>query len=371
MIRSLTRREVLKAAAVVGAAAALAGARPAAAGEAPEAAGRRQVAFVGTAHVHTPGFVNTVKQRKDLKTKYVWDHDAARAKKNAELLGAKVAADRRQIWSDPDVAAVVICSETNRHEELVLEAAAAGKPLYVEKPLGMGARDAGAMAAAVEKAGVLFQTGYASRGDPVNLFLREHIQKGTFGTITRVRKSVCHSGSLGGWFDTDWRWMADLKQAGVGGYGDLGTHGLDILLWFFGDPARVTAAIHAVTHRYADCDEFGEGILEFKNGTVATLAAGWLDLADPMPVLVSGTEGCAYQVNGKLYFQCKKVEGADGKEPWTKLPPRLPHALEMFLDAVGGKRDQPLVTVREAAARSAVMEALYQASAGRTWVEMK
>ena len=371
MVRNLTRRDVLKAAAVVGAGAALAGTRPAAAGEASEAAGLWQVAFVGTAHVHTPGFVNTVKQRKDLRAKYVWDHDAARAKKNADQLGAKVAADRKEIWSDPEVAAVVICSETNRHEELVLQAAAAKKHLYVEKPLGMGARDAGAMAAAIEKAGVLFQTGYAMRGESVNLFLREHIQKGTFGTITRVRKSVCHSGSLGGWFDTDWRWMADPKQAGVGGYGDLGTHGLDLLLWLFGDLARVTASIHPVTHRYGDCDEFGEGILEFRSGVVATLAAGWLDLADPLSILVSGTEGCAYQVSGKLYFQSKKVEGADGKEPWTKLPPRLPHALELFLDAVGGKTGLPLVTAREAAARSAVMEALYQASAGHQWVEMK
>ena len=72
-----------------------------------------------------------------------------------------------------------------------------------------------------------------------------------------------------------------------------------------------------MTHRYGDCDEFGEGILEFKSGAVATLGAGWLDLADPMPLLVSGTEGCLYETTGKLFFQCKKVQGADGKQPWT------------------------------------------------------
>jgi predicted dehydrogenase len=232
----------------------------------------------------------------------------------------------------------------------------------------MGAADGHAMAGAIEKAGVIFTTGYAMRCDPVNLFIREQVQKGNFGTVTRVRRSVCHSGSLGGWFDTDWRWMADPKQAGVGGFGDLGTHGLDILMWTFGEPARVTASIRAVTKRYGDCDEFGEGILEFKSGPVATLAAGWLDLADPLSMLVSGTEGCAYVVNGKLHFQSKKVQGADGKEPWTQLPPGLPHQFELFLDAAGGKKDLPLVGAREAAACCAVMEALYQASAKHTWV---
>ena len=242
--------------------------------------------------------------------------------------------------------------------------------MYVEKPLGMGSKDALAMAEAIEKAGVIFTTGYFMRGDPTNLFARDELAKGDLGTVTRIRKSVCHNGSLGGWFDTEWRWMADPKQAGVGGFGDLGTHGLDILMWLFGDVARVTASIHDVTHRYAGCDEFGEGILEFKSGAVATLAAGWLDLADPMPLLVSGTEGCLYETKGKLYFQCKKVQGADGKEPWTALPPRAPHAFDQFLDAVSGKKDVSLVSPREAAARSTVMEAMYRAAAGHTRVDI-
>ena len=137
-----------------------------------------------------------------------------------------------------------------------------------------------------------------------------------------------------------------------------------------GDVARVTASIHDVTHRYAGCDEFGEGILEFKSGAVATLAAGWLDWADPMPLLVSGTEGCLYEAKGKLYFQCKKVQGADGKEPWTAVPPRGPHAFDQFLDAATGKKDVALITPREATARSTVMEAMYKAAAEHTWVEI-
>ena len=46
---------------------------------------------------------------------------------------------------------VLICAETNRHEELVLAAATAKKHMFVEKPLGIGAEDANRMAAAIEE----------------------------------------------------------------------------------------------------------------------------------------------------------------------------------------------------------------------------
>ena len=101
------------------------------------------------------------------------------------------------------------------------------------------------MAEAIEKANLLFTTGYFMRADAKHIFLKQQVAEGNFGKITRARGSNCHSGSLGGWFDTEWRWMADVKQAGVGGFGDLGTHGLDILMWWMGDSPveKTTAAI--------------------------------------------------------------------------------------------------------------------------------
>ncbi|MGD0092249.1 MAG: Gfo/Idh/MocA family oxidoreductase [Planctomycetota bacterium] len=327
-----------------------------------------QVALVGGAHVHTPGFIKTLKARAgQVQTKCVWDHDAARAKKCAGELGVPVVEDLAAIWNDPQITAVVICSETNRHEELVVAAAKAKKLIFAEKPLGMGAKDGYAMLQAIASAGVLFQTGYSMRSDPKNLFIKEQITKGNFGTITRVRASVCHSAALGGWFDNNCRWMAEPKQSGVGGYGDLGTHGLDLLLWFMGDVSKATGSISLGTKRYPDCDEYGEGLLVFASGAMGTLAAGWDDVDNPVSLEICGTEGHAVVVNGELYFHSKKVPDSDIKKPWKQFPPGLPSALELFLDAVAGKTDLPLVTAREAAYRSAVMEAVYQGAREQKW----
>lgn len=364
------------------------------------------VAFLGCAHIHTPGFVNKIKNRSGITVKSVWDPQPARAQKRAADLNAQVVEDYRKILRDKQIAAVIICSETDRHQELVRAAARAKKPMFVEKPLGMGAKDGWKMADALEKAGVLFQTGYFSRSNPVYRFLRDEVQNGAFGKITRIRGSNCHSGALGGWFDSkphdpaaDWRWMAEPTVAGVGAFGDLGTHLLDIMLWMMGPVTTATASIGNGTARYAGCDETGEGLLNFENGAIGTLAAGWDDVSNPVTLLISGTEAHATVIEGKLYYHRKKV--ADefeknvkeldaaandparsetdraqlqqtlaqkkaeldiqrGRAPWTDLPPALPHAFDLFLDAVAGQPDQPLVTPREAAYRSAVMEAMYE-----------
>lgn len=330
------------------------------------------VALVGAAHIHTPAFVRLLaRERQDVKVKYVWDHQAARAERRSrELPGSTVVSDLNRIWSDPEVVAVVICSETDRHHDLVMAAAAAKKHMFVEKPLGITARESRAMARAIQEANLLFTTGYFMRANPVHLFLKQQVDKGVFGRITRVRGSNCHSGSLGGWFDTEWRWMADPKVAGVGAFGDLGTHSLDLLMWLLGDVASVAAQVKVVTGRYGSCDETGEALLQFKNGVLGTLAAGWVDVADPVTLQISGTEGHAVVINGQLFFTCKKVEGADGRKPWTDLPPAQPAPLHQFLNAVAGQKDMPLVTPAEAAERVAVMEAAYQAARTQSWVSV-
>ena len=333
------------------------------------------LALAGVAHIHTPAFVKLLKGRADVKVKSVWDHEAARARKRADDLGCKVVGDVGEIWSDPEIGGVVICSETNRHCELVLSAARAKKHMFVEKPLGMTAGDSRKMADAIERAGLLFTTGYFMRTNPVPLFLKEQIGAGAFGRITRVRGSNCHSAALGGWFDVrpndpanTWRWMADLKTAGCGAFGDLGTHSLDLLMWMLGDVESVTADIKTVTGHYGDIDECGEALLKFKNGVTGTLGAGWVDVEDPVTLLISGTEGHATVIRNELFFKSAKVEGADGRKPWTKLPEALPLPLNQFVNAMTGKAGQSLVKPREAAARVSVMEAAYSAARQHAWL---
>jgi hypothetical protein len=57
--------------------------------------------------------------------------------------------------------------------------------------------------------------------------------------------------------------------------------------------------------------------------------------------------------------------------PKNELPATLPHAFDLFLDAIAGKKDIPLVGPHEAAYRSAVMEAMYEAARTNKWLKPK
>jgi len=365
--RTMTRREVLQTAGTIVAASALSAPVTAFAQDDSKPIG---MALVGCAHIHTPEYANALKNRKNVRVKYVWDHEAARATRWANSIGSKTTADLKEIWSDPEVTAIVVCSETDRHHDLVMEAAQAKKHMFVEKPLGITAKESFAMAAAIEKASLLFTTGYFMRSQREHIFLKDQIAKGSFGKITRVRGSNCHSGSLGGWFDGEYRWMADPKIAGVGAFGDLGTHSLDILMWLLGGIDSTTADIEIVTNRYPGCDESGEALLKFQNGVVGTLAAGWVDVDNPITLLISGTEGHAVIDRGQLYFRSQKVAHADGREPWSDLPPGAPPPIQQFFTALEGKGHDTLVTPAEAAARVAVMESAYKGAHTHSWIKV-
>lgn len=365
---NVSRRSFLKATAAASVAIATAPAMHAS--DAAQANGQVTLAFLGCAHIHTPQYLKQLKTTPGVRVKFVWDHDTARAAQNAAELGATRVDSPEEICRDKEVDGVVICSETNRHLDLVLAAAGAKKHLFVEKPLGCTAAESYRMADAIERAGVYFNTGYFMRCDPKHLFLKEQIARGSFGKITRVMAWNCHSGALDGWFDTQWRWMADPKVAGVGGFGDLGTHSLDLMMWLLGEleVECVIANIMTAAGRYNECDDAGQAMLKFKTGTAGILVAGWVDVANPVTLQIAGTEGHAVITHGKLFFKSKNVPGADGKEPWQDLPKALPNPLDLFVNAIAGKARGALVTPREAARRVSVMQAMYNSASLGKWV---
>ena len=320
-------------------------------------------AFLGVAHIHTPGFIKAINKRDDVACKYVYDHDAARAQKCADELSAQVA-NIETILADDEVTSVVICSETRGHTELVERVAQAGKHLFVEKPLATTQDEATRMASAIEAAGVVFQTGFFMRGWPANIFIKREVEAGNLGTITRMSYTNCHQGALAGWFDTDWRWIADKNEAGGGGFADLGAHALDIVLWCLaptcGEVVKTAATLGNSTGRYGDLsaiDEWGVGLVTFENGAVGIVQAGWVDPKGSTPIEVHGTKGHIVVRDNQVFYYSENVEGADGGE-WTDLPDAPASGFGAFWDKLAGE-DVPLVSVQQAAQESGVMALLY------------
>lgn len=89
--------------------------------------------------------------------------------------------DYRRILDDPKIEAVVICSSTDTHVQIITEAAMAGKHIFCEKPIALDLTAIDQALAAVEKAGVILQVGFHRRFDPSFYRAREVVLQGEVG----------------------------------------------------------------------------------------------------------------------------------------------------------------------------------------------
>ncbi len=122
-------------------------------------------------------------ERQRLRRAFEAHHQAA-ARRVANALGpVTVVGDYRELLGDPAVDAVFICTPTSTHADIMVQAAAAGKHLFVEKPIALNMAQVDRALDAVEQAGVALQIGLNRRFDPTFARVREAIADGTIGDV--------------------------------------------------------------------------------------------------------------------------------------------------------------------------------------------
>jgi myo-inositol 2-dehydrogenase / D-chiro-inositol 1-dehydrogenase len=97
--------------------------------------------------------------------------------------------DYRALLENKDIDAVVICSSTDTHAQIISEAAEAGKHIFCEKPIALDLYKIDQAIAAVKKFGVKLQVGFNRRFDPSFKKAKELVVKGAIGTPHLVRIS--------------------------------------------------------------------------------------------------------------------------------------------------------------------------------------
>src|SRR6266508_6425055 len=99
----------------------------------------------------------------------------------------KAVADYRTVLDDPDVDAVLICTATDMHAQIIEEAAQAGKQIFCEKPIALDLPSIDRALAAVERAGVKLQIGFNRRFDANAREVREAVAAGRVGAPQLLR----------------------------------------------------------------------------------------------------------------------------------------------------------------------------------------
>jgi predicted dehydrogenase len=141
-------------------------------------------------------------------------------------------ADHRELLRDPEIDLVDVCLPTHLHEGVVLEAIAAGKHVFVEKPIAIDVKAAERMVRAAEKAGVLLMVGQVLPFFPEFQFAADAIRSGRYGKLraAHFRRVIT---------PPDWpKEMSDFRN--LGGWGiDLHIHDNHFIALTCGVPAKV------------------------------------------------------------------------------------------------------------------------------------
>jgi predicted dehydrogenase len=163
--------------------------------------------------------------------------DARRAEATAAFGYREAAADWRAVCEHPDVDAVVVTAPNMLHVEVVEAAAAAGKHVFCEKPVGGTPEQTARAAIAVRAAGVLSGVGYNYRFAPLVRYAAELISSGRLGRITNYHGrffSMYGSDPLG-----VLSWRFEQESGGYGVSSDLLSHVVDLAHMLVGPIAAV------------------------------------------------------------------------------------------------------------------------------------
>jgi predicted dehydrogenase len=313
----------------------------------------------------------------------VFDIDTGLAADLVGRFGGRAAESLEQLLADPTVEAVYVCVPHHLHREAAVRAAAAGKHVLIEKPMGVSVDDAEAIVAACEASGVRCGVAFVVREAPAFAAARDLVTAGAIGDVTGFR--ITYRGDkpasywTGGWSGRatgDWR--MHWSSAGGGVLIMNAIHDLDAILWITDlEIERVHGAIAATTWP-GEVEDVALAILEASGG-----ALGSIEALAALP----GGEG-----PGVRWID--RIHGAEGQillpTPWGEDAPALFRRadgqwIEVAADAARGdarartfekfasavlRGEEPPIPGREGVRASRLVHAIYAAARSSGGVEV-
>lgn len=222
----------------------------------------------------------------------------------ADKHGCRAVENLEEIWSDPDVEGVLIATPHSVRGELIEAAAAAGKHIFVEKPLALTGAEARTGAAAAASAGVTLQVGHNKRRQTGNRRLHEMLTSGELGELQYIEANI----SVPAAFNPNLpEWRKNPEQLPAGGMTPLGVHHVDTIQ-YLGGPIKTVSAMSKRVSGRLEVDDVTAMLFELKSGPLAYLVT-LLATAGVNTVTVYGSNAAAWtEADGTRLFLQKRGE---------------------------------------------------------------
>ena len=215
----------------------------------------------------------------------IFDADAERRQKAAAESRCPAYQTFAQLLDDGQTDAVVIATPSQSHAELCLAALAAGKHVFVEKPLAGTLSDAQRIADAAEKSDRVVQVGFCERFNVNHLEAKRAVDEGRLGTIRAM-----HTSRVAPYAMSDAAWELGVLDTAV--------HNLDLILWLIGRPPLTVLARAVNVYPDSPIRHSATILMMFEGGAMAVDHIAWLkDAGHPLNqcarsrMLIQGSDG--------------------------------------------------------------------------------
>jgi predicted dehydrogenase len=204
--------------------------------------------------------------------------------------GCRPAASYEAILADPQIEAIVNTTPNDVHLETTRAAAAAGKHVFLDKPIANTVSDGRAITAVCAKAGVVLALGYQRRRESQFRWLRRQIDDGVFGKLVNAEANISRD-RLGKIDLSSWRYQAAGMPGGV--MLQIGIHYADVLAYLLG-PITAVYGQSARLVLPGDNPDVASLVLEHENGALSTLNASYASASEYYLMNIYGKEATAY-----------------------------------------------------------------------------
>lgn len=287
-----------------------------------------KVAMLSKWHVHADGYAKEALAAGKAEIAAVWDEDSARGSDWAKELCCDFEADLDKLLLRDDIDAVICCTPTTMHEEVLIKAAKAGKHIFTEKALAPTVAGCKKIAKAIEESGVTFTISHPNRFRGEVKYILDTIENSKLGIITNVRIRNAHNGLSGNWLPE--YWFKEEDAAG-GAMMDLGCHGMYLLSAICGKPKRISSIFNSPLK--GGVDENAVSVIEFENGCIGISETGFDSSDSPFMLEVYGTEGCILVNNWNITIKNRETKEISNMPIVPKIDRDEASPIYKFIDA--------------------------------------
>lgn len=231
--------------------------------------------------------------------------------------------------NDPEVNAIYIATPPLQHEEYTIAALAAGKPVYVEKPMALNSAAAQRMAEASEKYGIKLVVAHYRRAQPLFLKIKSLLAEKTIGEVRFVDLKMLQPAASNVIANSEENWRINPAISGGGLFHDLAPHQLDLMLYYFGEAVNFHGL--ASKNNATAVADLVTGHIEFENNVVFNglwcFSVPKNEQADTCEIV--GTKG---KITFSVFGQYIKIN-TEGKEETLNFEP-LQHVEQPMIEKV-------------------------------------